>query len=100
MKFGLTASAIKQICEVLSKHGKIQKVKLYGSRALGTFRPGSDIDLSFIAPEMDTTELLKIENELEELSLPYKFDLSLLHQIDNQNLVDQINRVGVDFCAD
>jgi uncharacterized protein len=44
---------------------------------------------------MDTTELLKIENEIDDLLLPYKVDLSLFHQIDNPSLIEHIQRVGI-----
>lgn len=98
MKFGLEPPKIKQIKDVLSAHPKIQKVILYGSRAMGTQKNGSDIDLTLLAPDMDTGELLQIETELDELMLPYKIDLSLLHQIDNASLIDHIDRVGVEFC--
>lgn len=95
--FGLKPEAINSIKEVLSKHNKIKKVVLYGSRAKGNFKPGSDIDLTLIAPEMTLTELLKIENELDDLMLPYKIDLSLFHHIDNSDLIEHIKRVGVEF---
>ena len=41
--------------------------------------------------------LSKIENELDDLLLPYKIDLSIFHQIENQDLIDHINRVGIVF---
>jgi hypothetical protein len=56
-------------------------------RQFGNFYP---VALTLNAPSLTTTELLKIENELEELMLPYKIDLSLLHQIDNQELLEHI----------
>ncbi len=81
--------------KVFSKHIQIIKVILYGSRAKGNFKPGSDIDLTLVAPQMNLSELLKIENELDDLLLPYKIDLSLIHHIDNQDLLDHISRVGI-----
>ena len=75
----------------------MRRVILYGSRAKGCARNNSDIDLTLDAPEMPFRELLAIEGRLDDLLLPWKIDLSLLHQIDNPALRDHIERVGVDL---
>ncbi|MCS6796683.1 MAG: nucleotidyltransferase domain-containing protein, partial [Raineya sp.] len=46
MKYGLPNSAIEAIQKVFSKYPEIEKVILYGSRAMGNYRVGSDIDLT------------------------------------------------------
>jgi predicted nucleotidyltransferase len=97
LTFGLTSQTIQKINSVFSNYPEIIEVIIYGSRAKGNFREGSDIDLTLNAQGLTTTHLLKIENELEELMLPYKIDLSLLHQIDNQELLEHIKRVGKKF---
>jgi predicted nucleotidyltransferase len=96
-QFGLSQEKIQKINSVFKSHPLIEKVVLYGSRAKGNYKPGSDIDLTISAPEMTLSELLKIENEIDDLLLPNKVDLSLIHKIDNQNLIDHIQRVGVVF---
>jgi predicted nucleotidyltransferase len=96
-KFGLSPKVISQIQSVFARHPQIQKVILYGSRAKGNFKPGSDIDLTMICANPDLSLLFKIENELDDLLLPYKIDLSLMSLIDNANLIDHINRVGIEF---
>lgn len=78
---------------------QIQQVILYGSRAKGTQRNGSDIDLAIQGEELTLPQLLKIENELDDLLLPYHVDLTLLHQIDNPKLAEHIRRVGKVFYA-
>ena len=95
--FGLKQEAITQIKNVLSRSSKIEKAVIYGSRAKGNFKPGSDIDLTLVGPALTTTDLLEIENHLDDLLLPYKFDLSILHMIESQDLLDHIARLGVDF---
>jgi len=95
--FGLSPSVISSLKSTILKNGKVEKIIIYGSRAKGTHRPGSDIDLTIVGPTLSTTDLLKIENEIDDLMIPYKVDLSLLHQIENPDLVDHITRVGVDF---
>ena len=97
LKYGLEEKTIKAIKSVFTKYPEIQKVILYGSRAKSNFKKGSDIDLTLVAPKLNTTDLLKIENELEDLMLPYKIDLSLFHKIDNAELTEHMNRIGVEF---
>ena len=95
--FGLNQKIIEAIRGVFSKHSEIEKVLVYGSRAKGNFKTGSDIDLTIIAKTLTTPDLLKIENELDDLMLAYKIDLSLHHQIENPDLFDHIQRVGLLF---
>lgn len=97
LRFGLEEDVLKKIFSVFSSHPLIEKVYVYGSRALGTYRPNSDIDLTLVAPKMNLTELFKIETELDDLLLPYKIDLSLFHTLDNQQLVEHIERVKKEF---
>lgn len=97
--FGLSGETIEKIHQVLRNHPAIQKAVLYGSRALGTYRPNSDIDLTLIGENLTFTEQLEIENELDDLLLPYQIDLSLFHRIDHKGLTDHIERVGKEFYA-
>jgi predicted nucleotidyltransferase len=94
---GLSSEVIEKINLIFSKYDEIEKVILYGSRAKGTYKHSSDIDLSIVSSDLDLTKLLKIENELDDLLLPFKIDLSLKSKIDNQKLIDHIDRVGVIF---
>lgn len=95
--FGLSESVLNQIKAVLKDHPEAEKCIIYGSRALGTQRPNSDIDLTLTGENLNFSTLLKIENELDDLLLPYQIDLSIMSKIDNKNLIDHINRVGKTF---
>jgi len=95
--FGLSDHTIEAIQNVLRDYPQVQKAVLYGSRAMGNYRPGSDIDLTLLGPYLDLTTLHKIEDELDDLLLPYKIDLSIYHQIKNPEFLDHINRVGKVF---
>ena len=92
-KFGLDESVIQKIQSVLKKN-KVEEAIIYGSRAKGNFKPGSDIDMTIVDPDFSISELLAIETQLDDLLLPYKFDLSLFHLIEDENLVEHIQRVG------
>lgn len=94
---GLSQENIDDIQAVFKKHPNIEKVLLYGSRAKGTFKPSSDIDISLIGKDISLTQLNTIENELDDLLLPYKFDISIYHQIENPDFIAHIQRVGEEF---
>lgn len=99
-KFGLKASIICAIQTVFADFPQVDKVIVYGSRAKGTHKTGSDIDLTLIGSKqgkLDLTLQFRIEEALEELMLPYQFDVSILESIENPNLRDHIKRVGQVF---
>ena len=81
----------------VSNYPKIEKVLLYGSRARGNYRNSSDIDLALIGDQLSYSHLGSIELDIDNLLLPYSFDISIFKDIDNPDLVDYINRVGVVF---
>jgi uncharacterized protein len=97
LPFGLKKNTIERIKSVFSGHPQIDQVIIYGSRAKGNYRNGSDIDLTIKGEAVTLSELMKIETELDDLLLPYKIDLSLLHKINDAEVIDHIKRVGVVF---
>jgi uncharacterized protein len=96
-EFGLKKEVVENIRKVLELFPSVNKCIIYGSRAMGNYRYNSDIDLTLEGDTITFSELLKIENELDDLLLPYQIDLSLLKKIDNKDLLDHINRVGKVF---
>jgi len=97
MKYGLSEITIQAINVVFQNFQQIDFAILYGSRAKGNFRINSDIDLTLKGEKLDLSTLFKIENELDDLMLPYKIDLSNYHIIKNPGLIAYINRAGVVF---
>lgn len=97
MKYGLKETTIDRIKKVFSNYPEIERVILYGSRAKGNYKKGSDIDLTLIGSRLSNTTINKISCELDDLLLPYIFDLSIYHHITNNDLLEHINIVGVDF---
>ncbi len=97
MCYGLTEQTIKQIRAVFKQHETVTEAILYGSRAKGNNKRGSDIDLTLKGNKLDLAVLNQIEQSLDELLLPYEIDLSIYEQIDNPDLIEHINRVGKPF---
>ncbi|MDT8446011.1 MAG: nucleotidyltransferase domain-containing protein [bacterium] len=94
--FGLSTFVINQIQRVFAQHSRVEKAVIYGSRAKGNYKTGSDIDLTVFGA-LDLHELMMLNEELEQLPIPYQFDLSLYDRIENPDLVDHIDRVGKSF---
>ena len=99
LPFGLKPEAIARINAVFACYPQVQRAILYGSRAKGTQQNGSDIDITLQGESLTLAQLLKIENELDDLLLPYKIDLSLLDHIENPELIAHIQRVEKEFYA-
>ncbi len=97
MKYGLSESAIEKINRVLAAYPEVEKAILYGSRAMGTDQPGSDIDLTLQGKNLSGDVLARIASALDDLLLPQTIDLSRYEIIDNLSLLDHIRRVGVTF---
>jgi len=95
LRYGLPENTIASIVALFEVVPEIKQVILYGSRAKGNFQNGSDIDLVIKGGSVSHSQLLSLENRLDDLLLPYSIDLSLLHQISNLDLLDHIQRVGV-----
>ena len=93
-KFGLSEGDLKSVISLLKKHPKITGVILFGSRAKGNFSPGSDIDFALLGKNLCLQDLLDLYVEIDELYLPYKFDLLIYDQIKNEALLEHIRRVG------
>ena len=80
MKYGLPEATVESICAVFARHPEVEKAILYGSRAKGKCKPGSDIDLTLCGEGLASDLRSAIASELE-----------------NEELLDHIGRVGVAF---
>ena len=96
-QFGLKPETIAQINQIFAEHPEISRAILYGSRAKGNYRNGSDIDLTLISDRLNHRQLLQIQNQIDDLLLPYFIDLSIFSTIDNLPLIEHIDRVGITF---
>ena len=97
MEFGLNKEQQDSITEKFSLHSNVDQVIIFGSRAMGNYHSGSDIDLALIGDDLRLDELFLIGTELESLSFPINFDLFLFKGISDKDVIDHINRVGKVF---
>lgn len=96
-KYGLKQSKVQDIQKVFSTFSEVEEVVLYGSRAKGNFKNGSDIDLTIKGENLNLKIINKISFCLDDLYLPYTFDLSIFNHISSPELIDHIQRVGKVF---
>ena len=94
-ELGLSPTTLDKLNSVFSQHKAISSVMVYGSRAKGNYRPGSDIDLTIKGDVLEFTELMQIEDQIDDLFLPYTVDLSQYAQLSNIDLIEHIDRVGM-----
>ena len=95
--FGLSNKTLATVRDILAACPQVEQALVYGSRAKGNFKPGSDIDLTLIGPELTSDHLAQLAGALEECSIPYQVDLSIQRDIDNPELLEHIKRVGLVF---
>ncbi len=96
MQYGLSTQTLQKIRDVFVRYPQVKEVMLYGSRARGDYKNGSDIDLTLRgSSELTHTLLSQIANDLDDQMLPYTIDLSIFKNIRNPEMVEQIERVGV-----
>ena len=96
LRFGLKEVTIEKICGVLAKYPPIEKAVIYGSRAKGNYKNGSDIDLTLHGgADLTMNIMYKILDEIDDLLLPYTIDLSIFHTLKDPDFIDHIQRVEI-----
>ncbi|WP_127470656.1 nucleotidyltransferase domain-containing protein [Thiomicrorhabdus aquaedulcis] len=83
--------------QVFHCYPQVEKVIIYGSRAKGNFRIGSDIDLTLLGENLNGSVLSHILVDLDDLNTPYMLDVSLFKDIGSKDLLDHIARMGKVF---
>jgi predicted nucleotidyltransferase len=97
MNLGLSDTHLSQITDALS-HTAITKANVFGSRAKGNHKYYSDIDICIFG-DRDGFKAETIHGILDELHMPYKFDVVSYDTIKNPALRDHIDRNGVEIYA-
>lgn len=97
MPFGLKDTDIQLIQDVFCLHSKVKEVVIFGSRAMGTERLGSDIDLAVKGTNITTDDIVKMKSQLDELPVAYMFDIVDYDSLESAEFIDHINRYGISF---
>ena len=90
----LSPSELDLISSVFRRHPEVASVTLFGSRAKGTHSVSSDVDLA-LSGAVDPLRAESIAAELDDLPLPYRFEVQSMRHIENPDLLDHIRRVGI-----
>ncbi len=98
MKYGLPPAVVQKITAVLAQYPQVERATLYGSRAKGNYKSGSDIDLTLHGgADLTLNVVYRILDNLDDLLLPYTIDLSVFHDIADPHVIDHIQRIGILF---
>ena len=93
--FGLLDRDIKYIIKALEQHDEIEKAIIFGSRAMGNYKKGSDVDIAIIGENVNRSIIYNLEDCLNEVyPLPYFFDIIQYNAITNENLINHIDNEG------
>ncbi|MDO9576629.1 MAG: nucleotidyltransferase domain-containing protein [Candidatus Cloacimonadales bacterium] len=98
MKFGLKIRDIDNIIKAIREFPEIEKIVIFGSRAMGNFKNGSDVDLAVFGNDVTDVTIKRFSDLLnEELPLPYFFDVVDFNSISNSDLIEHIEEEGKIF---
>lgn len=97
MKFGLPETTILKLHSVFVNYPEIAEILIYGSRAKGNFREGSDIDISLKGKNLSQNILSELNLDIDDLNTPYFYDLSIYHKLTSTDLKTHIDKYGQVF---
>ena len=96
-KDGLKDRYKEIIVSIISNNPQVKGIQLFGSRAINTYKPNSDIDLALEGDNLTMTDIAKMQEALENTSIPYKIDLIRIKTIENKNLLEHIKTYAVSW---
>jgi predicted nucleotidyltransferase len=98
MNFGITPKSMNMIINVLMNKKEVQKAAIFGSRSIGNYKNGSDIDIAIYGANITADLVNEISVELnEKLPLPYYFDIVHYDSLKHDGLKDHIDKYGKSF---
>ncbi|MCK5029261.1 MAG: nucleotidyltransferase domain-containing protein [Bacteroidales bacterium] len=92
---GLKQDILDRLHRIFIQFNEIDKVILYGSRAKGNNKYSSDIDITLKGEGLSLSILNKVCTKIDDLLLPYTFDISIYNHLKNIELIDHIDRIGI-----
>ena len=97
MEYGIADDDAALIKKIFASFPCIKSVVLFGSRAMGRNKPGSDIDFAIVADKMSFTEFLDLEDQLAQIGMLIKIDIQDLSKIKDAEVLGHISQVGKVF---
>lgn len=95
-RFGLFEADLQNVISVLTQFPEVEYASIFGSRAKGNFKNGSDVDIALKGKQLSFMIVARINSILnEETSMPYKFDVLNYETITNNELKEHIDRIGL-----
>lgn len=95
--YGITDLTYQKLINILSEFPQIDKAIIYGSRALGKSREGSDIDLTILGKKLNQNLLNKLSLTIDDANTPYLYDISIYSELTSENLKEHIDKHGKVF---
>lgn len=96
-RFGLTQPCIDDIKTVFHRHTNVEEAVIFGSRAMGTYKNGSDIDIAIKGERLSFNDLLSLRVGLDSLPYAYTYDIIIYHKITTPELITHIDELGITF---
>jgi predicted nucleotidyltransferase len=96
--FGITEKSFELLQKIFVRYPQIEEVIIFGSRAKGNYKKGSDIDLAIKGEQCSSGLALKLQSQIsEELPIPYMVDVVDYNTLQHHELREHIDRVGLNF---
>jgi predicted nucleotidyltransferase len=92
--FGLRPGEIEAIVAAITKYGGVETAVIFGSRAMGNYKPTSDVDIAIISRNCNIASKISFELNQESM-MPYQFDIIDYNTLTNQNLKASIDQNGI-----
>ena len=92
--FGLKENVLQSVAETLRNDPRILGAAVFGSRAKGNYKPYSDVDIVLYG-DLTPLDVERVASDLDELPFVYKFDVVAYELVNNPELCEHIERVGI-----
>ncbi len=93
--YGIKAEHWSKICTIIQALPFTIEIILFGSRAKGNYKPGSDIDICLKSEKLSSQDLVGLSVQIDELNLPWVVDILHYESLTNNELKELIDRVGI-----
>jgi uncharacterized protein len=94
--FGIKKHILDMILSEICDHKEICDAIIFGSRAKGNYKKGSDIDIALKGENISFELVAGLKTKFnQEMPIPHHVDVIHYESISNKDLIDHIDRVGI-----